>query len=511
MAKAPRVGPSDAKVGRIPALGSVQTYPKDRMNTSTCMTGLAVAVVAAVVAAGTPALAAAPVKLTTDEAASLSSPECAEPESPTCTDYVKTVGAPYAEDPDAETPPEGDLGEWQTTVMTDPVVSGVATSSTGGPASGASISLYLLGEDSPTTETVLTPFASTRTTSTGAFSVPLQVTPELLQAAVDNGGYTNFQMMVLDEAIDNFVGPDLPDPLGTMLGENSHHALNGGKNGDAFVKTFAVRWLTLQEGITGSCSLVFQGACYESLTDLPDATTSSAAEVPTAVTFSMLPTVDSGLGLVQPANCYTSVKKIGAQDQWTKIGELHTYFDTVGGKFEYGKTADSDIGTAVKVGSGNWEAGGSYHVGNKNSGATGLVRGSYYGRQLTTLFHYVQEKFTTYCPFYTREDYTIRAARWNGGLQEANDVSSYDGANRYYKAEKKGYATRFLANSYHERKKNKSYTYKGAVAAFGVGLDARSGYSTNVDLRWDFGSSNFFHGLFGNNGPITTSSIIYAY
>jgi hypothetical protein len=57
----------------------------------------------------------------------------------------------------------------------------------------------------------------------------------------------------------------------------------------------------------------------------------------------------------------------------------------------------------------------------------------------------------------------------------------------------------------------KAYKYTADTGAFGIQLSAQSGFSTNVELHWQFGDQPYRHSLFGHGNPPTVSPIIYAY
>jgi hypothetical protein len=202
-------------------------------------------------------------------------------------------------------------------------------------------------------------------------------------------------------------------------------------------------------------------------------------------------------------NCGTSGSWVtqSETDAYTVVGELHTVTD-LSGSFSYGQTADSSIGVgASSDGGSTWSVSGSVSI-NNTSGAK-VIQGNQaasWGKQLKTEFHYLKQRF--YCIVWTSY-YRVVASQWDGGMQIGNDVSSGDNHPNQWKTSVPG-QDQFLRSS------NTAYNYSGAVCVFGVCLNARSGFSINVELHWTNTSQTTTRYLYGNNGYPTVSTIINA-
>lgn len=208
--------------------------------------------------------------------------------------------------------------------------------------------------------------------------------------------------------------------------------------------------------------------------------------------------------------CTRIRQTVEAADPNIVIGEYHVYEDQTGW-FQYGRTADSELGVGYKGGGKNWKVSGTVHMGQTRSAYVRWDRGPFFGKQLQSNFHYIKEKIDTVCESgYTRTDYVIRATRWNSGSAEGDDVSGWDGTFAMQWA-CSGCALGFSPNSQFHRSATDSYTYTREIVVFTVGLSAKSGFSTNVQSHWNFGSQPWTHYLIGKDGPPTTAKIIYSW
>lgn len=189
----------------------------------------------------------------------------------------------------------------------------------------------------------------------------------------------------------------------------------------------------------------------------------------------------------------------------TKVGEYHAGADTKG-KFVYGTGADSDISVGYNYGSG-FSLSGTGHVGNSRSAASTWNRGPNFHKQLTSVFSYVKwhltlgPSCTSSSASFGKRWYKVTPGSWMGGATEGPSISGpfCTGTNRVAF----GKATEF------DRGTGRSYSYGGAASAFGASLTATSGYSSRVDMHWEFGTATSTHYLCGTPS-VTTSKIVYS-
>jgi hypothetical protein len=197
----------------------------------------------------------------------------------------------------------------------------------------------------------------------------------------------------------------------------------------------------------------------------------------------------------------------------TVVGEYHSW-DGMSGHFQYGQTADSQIEAKVSIGGDPFQASGMEKISNTESSDIKFNASGRFGRQLLTNFAYVKERTGLIgCDgqTYSYSD-KIRTTQWRWpGSAHGADVSQWDGPDRWAIADQKGFAEEVPANTDFSKRTGKGMLYEGAVTAFGVGLKATSGYSTNVQMYWKTGTEQPHYFFFGNDGPPSTASNVYAY
>ncbi|HEU4674280.1 MAG TPA: hypothetical protein VFS32_15410, partial [Candidatus Limnocylindrales bacterium] len=155
---------------------------------------------------------------------------------------------------------------------------------------------------------------------------------------------------------------------------------------------------------------------------------------------------------------------------WTAVGELHVAGDSKA-TLTYGKTADSSIDAAFKVG-GTWSLGGSVHIGNTSTSSVSQTLGPYIYRHVLSRFEYGLWKLYSDCAegwhVYRGYDHT-EATRWLGGI--TYDTTSIG----YYDNHRTAYWNLFGRNSSFSRSTNAMQKVQFAVTVFGVNLGAQSG------------------------------------
>src|SRR6266542_247949 len=202
-----------------------------------------------------------------------------------------------------------------------------------------------------------------------------------------------------------------------------------------------------------------------------------------------------------PPACYETSTVVGHTDRQTVVGELHTA-SGVTGEFDYGRTADTDVGVGFTAGTGSWSISGEAHVANSTGAAATWTRSSGFHRQLSTSFHYV--KLKTYDPCFGSR-YTEKATRWNGGAKDSRIAQ--DPSNGCQKSSFRSHSVPFSAGTSFRRDAKRAAEYRAAVDVLGVKLSATSGYSKFVQVQWMFESAGV---LCGDSGFPTDAQRIFA-
>jgi hypothetical protein len=205
----------------------------------------------------------------------------------------------------------------------------------------------------------------------------------------------------------------------------------------------------------------------------------------------------------------------GNPTKYTKVAELHGTTATRS-TWTYGRTADSDIDAAIDYdGNGGWSISGSAHIGTSNSSSTGASTiHTLTGYYATSNFQY-REGY--YKPYGTYSGYTLcsgtgvtpntkslKANSWLGGASTNANLSQYD----CYDAPQSSYRVVQSVNSFFNTSSARAQKYSGSAVFSYVSLGATSGFSTYVDLgfKWDNGRSGY---LCGNNAYPTSAKILY--
>lgn len=163
------------------------------------------------------------------------------------------------------------------------------------------------------------------------------------------------------------------------------------------------------------------------------------------------------------------------------VGEVHNS-SLFNGSFTYGSQADSTLGVLVKPEGGNWKAEGTRSV-TQGTGASAMVplnpdehlylegRFQYRNR------HHLCSRLGTV----TRTDY-IEPMAWTGGLKRSYSITpKYCGGSDW------SFKTETEPGGIFVRDRNRATTWSGALSIYGIGLSARSGFSTRVTQTWKTG------------------------
>ena len=342
----------------------------------------------------------------------------------------------------------------------DPVIaSGTISDSQGAPVPGAAVSLHLWrsgGEALPVGRAADTePIAETATDASGGYVLRTPVTAALQEEADANGGIVNLELRAQAEGLlyETFLVRDFGAPDG-------EHGLDGGEP----------MWVSPDEGAPATAERV------ELAADAPEVAAAGDAGA-------LVDPPNQGVECSDWDTMFNIWKKTGQGEQWTRVGELHTW-STMTNRFVYGYRADSRIEVAFKTPLSKWFTNGVVHVG-RSSGASTAAEvvastdvGEYTSRAVRARFVY-----THWYQCGTGNKRT-RAERWNGySLGKGGRVSSRDGECSDLKP--------FILQpgQVWERNSEKAVHWAYAVDLGFFSVGARSGYSRWVRSRWLVGST----------------------
>ena len=338
-----------------------------------------------------------------------------------------------------------------------------------GPASGAEVTVTLLGSTDTAVvgDTVTFPVAATATAdSTGAYEVRLTPSDDVLAEAASSDGWVNFQIAF-------HFGDEYK--VRTLSRHWNGTSWDGGG------------WFTKQP------STVFNTVF------LRDATGASLEA-------RFAPDAAAAAGVV---SCYW--KLVDTFNRWTVVGELHNS-NNINGNFRYGERADTDVSSGVKLYGKDWHLSGTTHESDHENQTIGLDRSGDFGRQLRSLFKYgIYVTVSTeshpagyYCwGEHPRRvgDRLVKSLSWETGLDLGNDVSHWNCADF-----PDSHRVPYPAGGSYSKESSHAYWYYYAVETPVLTLGASSGFSRYVRLHWQFQSRG---SLCGNNGTPSNASIIY--
>jgi hypothetical protein len=185
--------------------------------------------------------------------------------------------------------------------------------------------------------------------------------------------------------------------------------------------------------------------------------------------------------------------------------------------WSYGVSADSDIQKGIDhAGNGGWGVSGSVHMSTHDGGEVGRV---YNGGVAVNNFGRMDFKFIDghyqpygeglYCQGTTIFPYTKTkvATQWVAGVStSALPGSEFIGCSNSPQSSNR---TSYPVGSYFHRKTNNAAQIGLAVDIGPISVGAKSGYSTNVESRWDSKRGNGIW-LCGTNSGVTTAGVIHA-
>lgn len=183
----------------------------------------------------------------------------------------------------------------------------------------------------------------------------------------------------------------------------------------------------------------------------------------------------------------------------TRIISFHNSVNARG-KWEYGKTADSDIDVGVAQAGGSWSISGSVHVGGTSSALmSGTSNYYHYNSYVRTDFNYTHGRYV--CGT-TTSSYKIYASLWRAGARDDGQFPRTSCAASPHRS----YFSRGMS---FYRGSSRASRIGFALDVGPVNLGQTSGHSVSVYMSWTDIRNNGIY-LCGNNGPPTTAGVIYA-
>jgi hypothetical protein len=197
-------------------------------------------------------------------------------------------------------------------------------------------------------------------------------------------------------------------------------------------------------------------------------------------------------------------RALGSMRKMTVVGELNNaYNDGTVGTFTYSRehTAETTIGAAQQLENGAWSISAEYAITN-----AGTIKFPPFKRRLSrkmrSMFEYTKyEVQASSCAVW--EPY-IRATSWIGDYDISVKQNGLDKCDAKYLH---GYSS----GGGWSRNSGNAVTYTQAVEAFGVNLTARSGFSKNVTLEYDWNGparkQHYICGEDGKSSPFTSGRV----
>ena len=204
------------------------------------------------------------------------------------------------------------------------------------------------------------------------------------------------------------------------------------------------------------------------------------------------------------AYCEAGVSQFYYEDyqtyqKYAQVGELHVDSDVTFARFTYGQTADSSFDVGTKAAGELWQLTTSAHVGNTQGSSVYQNAGGQtnFHWNLRSQFEFVNRRLYKDCiggPYHVwTETEDLSVTRWLGGGMTKSDQASYP-------ARDPAFDQHYGSGAGWTRDTEDFAKYDGTVSFFlgAVKLGARSGASTKVKSRWEFGWQKNSHFLYGS-------------
>lgn len=376
------------------------------------------------------------------------------------------------------------------------------------PVSGASVTVWWIpGVDTAPVgaELPIDTIAVTETRADGSYSLDLAANPEMQEAAHRNGGYLNFEVGVTDtdlgkidtstvtRQLDDEGDWALPEPLTDEVADVDTTASS------------ALRAVTPRKTKTTR-----RGPQFVLSADSQDAPRVTPRKGPKGTKGAR-----AAASLEESGIVYCSFIVDARPTREVDIIEFHNAGNS-NAKWTYGWAADSDIDGAIDYkGDGGWKATGSIHVSNNRQAniyrSQSTVANNYGTTEFTFVDGHYQPTFGagTTCegssiPVYTKSK---RAVNWVGGVGSNRDAGSeFIGCDQSPQSD---HRNNYPVGSGFSRKTSSAAKIAGAVNLGVITVGAQSGFSTELDVRWD---SERGHGIWlcGTNYYPPTAGVIHA-
>ncbi|WP_426573782.1 hypothetical protein [Aquihabitans sp. McL0605] len=337
------------------------------------------------------------------------------------------------------------------------LIHGTVTGPSGG-SGGGELLVYLADESAGADGTVsMSPIARAVLTSSGTYSINPQVTARMVAQMIGQG---NVNLMI----------------AGTFQGKAFTTSL---------VRTYHQdpgNWTTTTDATNPAVDLV------ASIATAPLSAAQQAARASAA------PAAAPSMG-----GC--SSHTVSSYQVSSIVGEVHDS-SLFNGEFAYSNASDTELGTEVSLSGGPWKVDGAYKVSHTNAAANSFplhtdehlfVYGNfqYHDELHECTDGYSYSYWTTALPY-----------GWNGGIRRGRSTSvKYCGGNDWT------YRQTVEAGGEFKRSSNKAQTWVGGLSVHGIGLRARSGFSSAVSQKWKTGKAASF--VCGNGNSPTKSTRVF--
>ena len=196
--------------------------------------------------------------------------------------------------------------------------------------------------------------------------------------------------------------------------------------------------------------------------------------------------------------------------KYAQVGELHVDSDVTFARFTYGQTADSSFDVGSKASGQAWKLTTSAHIGNSLSTSVYQNAGGQtnFHWNLRTQFLFVNTRLYKDClggPYHVwTETEEVYAREWLGGGMTKSDQASYPPRDP-------AFDQHYTSGTGWTRNNEQLVKYDATVSFFvgALKLGARSGASTFVKYRWEFGWQTNSHYLYGSGALPSVAKRIF--
>ncbi|UUW88419.1 hypothetical protein ABFU82_08030 [Nocardioides sp. WV_118_6] len=349
------------------------------------------------------------------------------------------------------------------------------------------------------------------TSSDGSYTLPLKSTVQMQQAARANGGYLNLEIGVVSDQLGKLESTTVVRKLNALgqwalpdLGNDDTDIDGTGDPNDP-------------EGGDDAPDALVAPSSADPEVENPQAQPDFVLSADSPDTPDDAATSSSRAGLAAETPVYTPCSYVvdARPVRTVNVIEFHNASNS-DARWTYGESADSDIEGAIDyAGDGGWSIHGSRHVGNSDSAS---VYRSYSGGKKannfgTTTFKFIEGHYKplglgkwcegTTIPPNTK---TKNAGTWYGGVGSNNGPGSeFIGCLKKPQSDHRNSIAKFGGFT---RSTKRAAKITGAVNVGPIKVGAQSGFSANLDVRWDALRGPIW--LCGTNYEPKTAGVIHA-